>query len=288
MMNRRKLSVLLLVGIVSAGCATARPVAKQEPPPVSEPVVAPVVDPLALGYELEAAERWPEATAFYAQVLKDQPANATALHRLGVIATLHEGDEAAANYYRRAMELDPLNAVLLTDVACFLTFNEQYDSAAKLLERAVELAPKDERTLGQLALVQGLRGEVDLALVLFRRVHSPGVALQHMAAVHEQREEWQLALSCYLEAKSLDASVVIPETVLAKVEEIRRPVSPTRAVEPTPPPIEDAVPSVSVVSASPPPSRPVLPVSENPPIVEPDQPVVAAEYEPNAAVAFES
>lgn len=289
MMNPYAGAFLLTLGLLSVGCATARPVAKkQDPPPVTEPAVTPVVDPLALGYELEAAERWSEATVFYAQVLKDQPANAQALHRLAVIATLREDDEAAANYYRRALELDPQNAVLLTDLACFLTFQEQYDSAAQLLQRALELAPNDERTIGQFALVQGLRGEVDLALVLFRRVSPPGVALQQMAAVHEQRAEWQLALSCYLEARSLDATVAIPETVLAKVAEMRRPESPVITAEPTSPPIVEAEVTAPVVVSSPPPSRPVMPAVEPALTVETDPTVVAAEYEPNPVHVIES
>ncbi len=260
--------------LASAGCVTFKRTARHSRQPPAEQVAAvtqetaptaPVVDILAPGYQLEAAEKWPEAISFYASVLKVQPANATALHRLGVISTLREDHEAAASYYRRAMELDPRNAALLADAGYFLMLQREYETAALMLEQAILLAPDNERAVNNYAMVQGLRGEIDAALVLFRRVNPPAVALQSLASIHEQRGEWQLALACYHESQSVDPSVVIPEEVLAQVEQLRQGLllaeSPT-TVESVPEehvPIEEPLaPPVAISAQSgPPPSHPI-------------------------------
>lgn len=228
---RRIFSSFAVIGCVSLtiGCATSRQVAKNEPLPAEAESVSqtpapeiPAPDPLSQGYALEAAQQWRDAIRFYAGILKEQPAHATALHRLGVIATIQGDQEAAANYYRRAMELDPHNAGLLADAGYFQLLQKQYEHAELLLQQAQVLEPNNERVVNNLAMVQGLRGEIDTALVLFRRVNPPAAALQNLAAVHEQRDEWQLALACYLEAASVDPAVTVPENVLAKVEERRQ------------------------------------------------------------------
>ncbi len=226
--------LLLLAGTVvnSAGCASSRRMLSQKPVEKAESIAAteetkpsptaPVVDPLAPGYELEAAENWPAAIAFYGAVLRNQPANSTALHRMGVIATYREDYDAAANYYRRAMELEPRNAAILADTGYFLTLQKQYETAGLMLEAAVLLDPENEQAVNNLATVKGLRGDIDEALVLFRRVNSPAAALLSLASIHEQRNEWQLALVCYLEARSVDPAVTVPDEITAHVAELRQ------------------------------------------------------------------
>lgn len=260
--------------LASPGCVTFKRAARhsQQPPAEQAATVtpepapsAPVVDILAPGYQLEAAEKWPEAMAFYAAVLKEQPANATALHRLGVISTLREDHEAAASYYRRAMELDPRNAALLADAGYFLSLQREYETAALMLEQAILLDPANERAVNNYAMVQGLRGEIDAALVLFRRVNPPAVALQSLASIHEQRGEWQLALACYHEAHSVDPSVAIPEAVLSQVEQLRQGLllaelsTSTESVPAEHFPIEEPIapPVATSVPSGPPPSHPI-------------------------------
>ncbi len=227
-------SLLLFTGVLVlvAGCASSRHIATKPEVPV-EPASVEIAqsepapqhgaqpDPLAEGFAFEAAQRWPQAIAVYAAILKTQPANATALHRLGVIATLRDDHEAAAGYYRRALELDPQNAALLADAGYFLMLQQEYDAAARMLQLANQLEPDNERVINNLALLQGHRGEIDAALVLFRRVNPPAVALQNVASLHEQRGEWQLALACYLEARSVDPGIVVPDEVVAKVAALR-------------------------------------------------------------------
>ncbi len=237
MTAHRFVCLLLGAGVLAAGvgCATTRKTAAQHrieqtektdlvaQEDVSDAPVEPVVDPLTPGYQLEAAENWSRAIAFYAAVLKKEPANSIALHRLAVIATHREDDEAAATYYRRALELDPRNASLLADAGYFHTLQKQYEPAALMLERAVVLEPENERAVNNLATVKGLLGEIDAALVLFRRVNPPADALQSLASIHEQRGEWQLALACYQEAHSVDPRVAVPEEIVAKVAALRQP-----------------------------------------------------------------
>lgn len=252
-------SFLLASSLALIGCASARAVATSEPPPAEPAATAAAPDILSPGYELESAEQWSDAVSYYARVLKEQPANASALHRLGVIATIREDHEAAASYYRRAMELDPRNAALLADAGYFLSLQKQYDAAAEMLRLAQLLDPENQRVINNLALVQGLRGEIDESLVLFRRANPPAVALQSLAAVHEQRGEWQLALACYLEARSVDPTVEVPEQVLANVDELRRGDRLAAVVESTdePSPAATEAAEIPVAVAAPPPSRPV-------------------------------
>lgn len=266
------LQLLLSVSLVVAciGCAASRGVATREP--VKDPVVVeiveqeervatpdpePVVDPLTPGYQFEAAEQWPEAIAFYGAVLRDQPANSTALHRLGVIATYRKDFAAAADYYRRAVELDPQNVTLLADTGYFMILQKQYEPAMAMLELAVTMDPENSLAVQNLATVSGLTGDIDEALMLFRRVLSPAEALVSLASIHEQRSEWQLALACYHEAHSVDPDVIIPEEVTTRVAELRRPPAvsyelDTVAVDA---PVEEAS---TATDATPLPSRPLM------------------------------
>lgn len=323
-MALRVTTLLLLIASLVAGCAGSRKmVAKPSPENVealaaakeAAPADAPAIDPLTPGYELEAAEDWPAAVAFYGTVLREQPAHSIALHRLGVIATYREDYEAAANYYRRAMELDPRNPTLLADTGYFLILQKQYDTAAAMLEMAVTLDPENERAINNLATVRGLRGEIDAALVLFRRVNSPADALLNLASIHEQRGEWQLSLACYHEARSVDANVAIPEEVIEQVAAVRQGITETAPPDSVAEKLEEPAPAdapIMTTVAPPPPSHPLRaepapplqdavtdsapassetiadigPVLENEAEFFPDDQVVAAQAGPTADALF--
>jgi len=94
---------------------------------------------LALGHQL--AGRFKDAEAVYRQVLRREPENPTALHRLGWLAHVGGDDERALLLIRQALGLAPSDWSMHYNVGRILTGRSAFNEAAASFQRAALLNP---------------------------------------------------------------------------------------------------------------------------------------------------
>lgn len=106
---------------------------------------------IARNYEREGKQR--TARRAYRRLLKEDPANATLHHRLGVIAACDEDFEEANANFKQALELAPQNAEIVSDWGYCLFLQGEFEESIELARRGSELAPQDPRIANNLSLV---------------------------------------------------------------------------------------------------------------------------------------
>jgi Flp pilus assembly protein TadD/YHS domain-containing protein len=171
---------------------------------------------LASARQLEQSGRLPEANRAYQAILQRYPQHVGCLHRLAVVNTRLNDFETARSYFDKALQLSPENVSILTDAGYARYLAGDHRQAERLLRKAIELAPRDVRATNNLAVVIGVSGRFNEALALFQQVNRPAVAWTNLAYVYQLRREPELALACYQRARALDATVHVPEELVAQ------------------------------------------------------------------------
>jgi Flp pilus assembly protein TadD/YHS domain-containing protein len=182
-------------------------------------------DVLSSARQLEQMGRLPEANRSYLAVLQRYPQHVGCLHRLAVVNTRMNDLETARGYFDRALRLSQENVPLLTDAGYSRYLAGDYQQAENLLRRATQLAPQDVRATNNLAVVVGVSGRFNEALGLFQRANKPAAAWTNLAYVYQLRKEPTHALTCYERARALDATIQVPEQLLAQSASSGAPIS---------------------------------------------------------------
>jgi tetratricopeptide (TPR) repeat protein len=122
-----------------------------------------------------------QAAMKYEQVLQQDPENAVAHHRMGVVGDLKRDFLSAETHYRRALKQTPHSPDLLSDIGYSYQLQERFDVAEKFLNRALEINPSHSRAANNLGKLAAERGAYDEAYSLFKRAGSPEHAEKAMA-----------------------------------------------------------------------------------------------------------
>lgn len=117
-------------------------------------------------------EKLVSAMLAYKDVLREEPTNATAHHRLGVIGDMQGEFIEAEEHYRAALAVTPHNADLISDIGYSYQLQERPEVAEKFLQRALDLEPGHVRAANNLGRLKAERGEYDAAYALFERAGS--------------------------------------------------------------------------------------------------------------------
>lgn len=99
------------------------------------------------------------AKSLYEQVLAQQPQNARAHHRLGVLADQEGRYPEAQVHYQAALQQQPQNASLLSDVGYSLYSQDRLDEAEQYMKAALQLQPENQVARNNLAQVYGRRAQ---------------------------------------------------------------------------------------------------------------------------------
>jgi predicted O-linked N-acetylglucosamine transferase (SPINDLY family) len=156
--------------------------------------------------EYHLAGRAGEAEELYRQILKDEPENADALHRLGVLA-LQKGDLAAAlRLTRQATEHRPSGANIWASYGQALAADGKPEAAAEAFERALRVRGDLSEALFGLAVAQQTVGKRSEAVDGYRKLiaikpemveahNNMGNALFGLGRLEEAAEAYRKAIA---------------------------------------------------------------------------------------------
>lgn len=155
----RTLSVIVLTGLVTAGCVQAppKPLALQVRPAYQVGHGGQV--DLSYGYivrarEMEADQRLEEAVIWWARAVGSAPTRADAHHGLGICLTRLGRRQEGLTALRQAVALAPGNARFLNNLGHALKLAGSPDEAAALFRAALQADPEHAQARINLALLQ--------------------------------------------------------------------------------------------------------------------------------------
>ena len=162
-----------------------------------------------------------QARELYEKILKDEPKNSDACHRLAVISTRLGDVEQATDYFHQSLALDPQNTEVLADLGYALHLQGDIGSAEEALQMSLDLDPDNQRTIGNLALVVGMSGRFNESLSLYRRIVSEAEAQANLGYIYVQRGEGDHAIERYDRALTLDDKLQSAANALVKLAELK-------------------------------------------------------------------
>lgn len=127
--------------------------------PAINPARSSVDSLLADAKQAELAGQNTNARSLFEQVLRQQPNNAEAHHRLGVLADKERNYSEAHHHYQMALSQDPQNGLLLSDMGYSYFSQNRLDEAEHYLNSALELQPNNQYARNNLAQVRAMRSQ---------------------------------------------------------------------------------------------------------------------------------
>ncbi len=222
--------VAILGLTVTSGCSMI-PTA---PPEVAEVPPQQEVDPQARLSLARLSERHGDASQaaeLYQAILRDEPQNQTAHHRLAVIAAEEQKLDLANQHFDQAMACGSPTADLLNDRAYFYYLQQDLETAEKDARQAIALEPRNKVARNNLALILGEKGQFDESLVEFRRVVGEAEAQANLAYVRAMAGDLDGAEKNLHKALELDSTLRPAANALLELSDRRRGI--VRDVAPT-------------------------------------------------------
>ncbi len=222
-MNPKRTWASLLIGLLAiqfAGCASL-PGWVSASKSTSSPAGSNIETQLDIARLHEHQEKLIQARKMYFSILDDDPQNAQAFHRLGVVLTRMGKQDEAIPYYQRAVELNSENSELLSDFGYALFLNDDLETAEEALQQALAIDPNHKRSIGNLAMVRGHQGSYNDCLSLFREIVTEAKAYSNLAYIHVQRGEGQLAIQRYGQALELDDTLESAAEALVQIAKLQ-------------------------------------------------------------------
>jgi Flp pilus assembly protein TadD len=127
-----------------------------------------VAEALSAGLKHHQAGRLSDAGSLYRQVLEVDPANADALHLLGVIARQTGHSDVAVQMIGQAISLNPRAAHFHGNLGIALAELGRFDDAARSYEDALRLRPDDPALLNDLGNALRQAGRYEEAVARYR------------------------------------------------------------------------------------------------------------------------
>ncbi len=122
-----------------------------------------------------------KAKRSFLAVVKQQPSNAAAHHRLGYIADKMEDFTMSRIHYITAMKLEPNNPDIACDLGYSYLLQNQLEESQRYLEKALTIDPNHQASLLNMASLLGKRGNYEGALAIFRQAGSEQEAQENIA-----------------------------------------------------------------------------------------------------------
>jgi len=125
-----------------------------------------VAENLRRGHLEARAGRPDQAARFYERVLRDDPGNADAHHRLAVLADRDGDFVSSERNYLAALERRPDDADLLNDLGYSYLLQRRFAESARTLHHAAAIEPAHARVRTNLALLSQMTAEAERATAL--------------------------------------------------------------------------------------------------------------------------
>ncbi len=124
---------------------------------------------LQLAIQHHQGGRLLQAEAIYQQVLQAMPAQADALHLLGLISRQRGNNDIAANLIHRAIEANPAEAIYYNSLGVAVQAQGQLDEAVGAYRNALALKPDYTEALFNLGVALKALGHLDEAAECYRK-----------------------------------------------------------------------------------------------------------------------
>ncbi len=225
---RRLLRTMCLAILgTSVGCASFSPqLPWKKTPDANATAVDNFESPLSLARLNERHGQVESARLVYEAVLRNDPQNALAHHRLGVIAAQRRRFTQAEEHFQRALSAGEPTAELLADAGYLAYLQDQLDEAEVKLRQALEVSPTNQTARTNLALVLGEQGRFEECLNEFRRAGDEAQAHANLAYVYATLGELDLAENEYHRALALNPKLLPAADALSQLAERRRALRP--------------------------------------------------------------
>lgn len=177
---------------------------------------------------LHQAGRAPEAEGLYRAIIEKDPANADAVHLLGVLAHQRGEHVAATELIKRAIALRPNVAMFHSNLGEALRAHGQVEAAIHAYETAIRLRPDFADAYGNLGAALVNSGHVEEAIEALSRAiridpHMPGVQMNLGYALRGQGRLTEAAV-CFRQALASRPDFAEAHVNLANVlKELRQP-----------------------------------------------------------------
>jgi tetratricopeptide (TPR) repeat protein len=165
---------------------------------------APVESKLAFARLCERHGELDQAQTVYDGVLKQDPSNPQANHRLGIVKARQGDYQEAERLLTKAVELGEPDAELLSDLGYTYYLQDRLDEAEKLLRQAIEKSSTNHAAWTNLGLTLGQQGKFDESLAAFLRAGSPAEAHASLGYVLAQQNQFRRAQEEFRTALSLN------------------------------------------------------------------------------------
>ena len=161
-----------------------------------------------MGQMLRLQERWTEAAAVYAEVLRQDPNFPEAHTKLSYIWHRLEDEEAALREAKAALQATPDNAEAHKNAGLALAAMRKFDAADVEYEAALRLKPDYESVRYDLALMYSAEGDVNGAIAQYKKAitldPSNVDAHYNLGLEFEKKGDFDSSIREYREVKRLD------------------------------------------------------------------------------------
>jgi Flp pilus assembly protein TadD len=162
------------------------------------------------------------ARQVYDAVLRKDPENAFAHHRLGVMAARERQLAKADEHLSKALTAGTPSADLLADVGYLYYLQDRLPEAEEKLRQSLELAPTNRTARTNLGLVLGEQGRLDESYAEFCRADTEAQARANLGYVYAMLGDLERAEAEYHVALSLDPSLRQAAEALGQLAQRRR------------------------------------------------------------------
>jgi tetratricopeptide (TPR) repeat protein len=145
-----------------------------------------------------------QAQLVYEGVLKQDPANQQACHRLGVVNARQGNYQEAEQLLTKAAELRQPDAELLSDLGYTYYLQDRLDMAEKLLRQAIEKSSNYHAAWTNLGLTLGQQGRFEESLAAFLKAGTPAEAHASLGYVLAQQNQFRRAQEEFRTSLSLN------------------------------------------------------------------------------------
>ena len=232
-------------------------------PEGAPPAPDPSTGPLAMAKLCERRGQLAEAQKIYVQLLKANPRDPHANHRMGVVLARLGDFPNAARYFGAALQGNPQNPDLLCDMAYAAYLEGELADAESSLRQSLGIDPNHSKSWNNLGLVLAAQGHDAAALTCFRRITNEAEALANLAYAQAQRGAFQQAQATYLQALSLNNELKTAAKAMLQVARYeQRAISLGGSRESAEPQLGDAAPASPAVLAPDASAQPLAAVPE--------------------------
>ncbi len=158
-----------------------------------------------------------QAEKIYQALLKENPKDPEALHRMGVLAAEQGRYPKSMEYFNAATSVGSPSADLLCDLGYCYYLQNRWSDAERTLRKALKDQPNHARSCTNLGLVLGLTGRYEESLAVFRRSGTEAQAQANLAYVYTQIGAEDDALAAYHKALALDPEMRVAAEALMQL-----------------------------------------------------------------------